>query len=134
MPTDRQIKERAKALIDAAREEAEDELSDPILKPGQRVGRGITAKKNRWSDGDIREIYPDVTFTPEETVPIGIFGRTWQLVADRECTVPQCVQGEYEKHRKKMRDGAKPLVTPYGVVDCQPGVGGLAPERVREVA
>ena len=127
-----EIKEGIKQLISEAVEEAVAEAAGP-KSPGQIEEAGeLTARKVHWTFHDAEKLYPPVTFTPEETIPVTFNGLTVQLMADQPITVPSCFKGIYDEHRRLVRQSAKPFWTPGGVVSVTPGAGALGPEQFTE--
>lgn len=113
-----------------AEAEAEELEATPNLAPGTVVGRGTgRSRKVPWTMADVRNVYPDTTFTPEETLVATFQGVSVQLISGQEITCPAVFKGLYDEHRKAMRLGSSGnLPTPYGVVNVMPGAGALTPE------
>lgn len=103
-------------------------------RPGTVVDNGKpTAHKVPWKFSDMEKMYPSVTFTPEETIPITVHGLKYQLIADQPISVPSIVKDIYDDHRKAGRSSPKVFVSSAGdVVGITPGAGPLEPERFVE--
>ena len=132
------IKEKVKSIvtpvIDAVVAEATEEAtlrSGTKLPPGTAIGRGTSrARKVPWTMEDVRAVYPDITITPEETLPATFNGVTVYLEADKEITVPSVFKGLYDNYRTSMRRHARGnIATPYGPCAVVPGAGPLPIQR-----
>lgn len=110
--TEKELKEEAKALLEAMRDLDEAEIGE------RRPGKIVKGRKIAHTRADIDNIYPKVTFIPEENIPVTIQGVTYWLFADQEVTVPSEVKNIYDRHRAAMRRYGRNSI----------GVGGLEPE------
>ena len=111
----------------------EEEVAAEGLRPGMIVDRGKpSARKVPWTEKAMRETYLEVTFTPEETVPVTVNGVRFQLISDRPATVPSVVRDIYDEHRKARRSQSKVIMTSSGPVNVLPGAGALEPEAFVE--
>ena len=115
-------------LQEVVKEDATERIPGMILDAGK-----LTTHKLPYKRSDLERIYPMLTFTPEETIPITLQGITYQLEADKPITVPSAIKDIYDNYRKSRRQSAGVLMTAYGPVNVQPGVGALEPEPTREV-
>jgi len=101
--------------------------------PGTIIDKGKpSARKVPWTYKDMKQ-FPEVTFTPEETIKIIYNGLLYQLVADRETIVPSVIKGLYDDHRKAMRKQSDTIMTNFGVVKVSAGAGALEPEAFIEM-
>lgn len=123
------FKEEVKKAMEEVAEEVIEEVASESMQdkpPGTIVDRGKpSARKVPWTRGYLKTAFPQVTFVPEETIPITVQGITFQLIADQEVTVPSVVRGIYDDHRKAMR--RHPVIPG---VNVNLGYGGLEPEKI----
>lgn len=88
------------------------------LKPGMIVRHGKGKRKIPYTMKDLRELFPMVTFIPEENVPVTYNGITVYLQADQEVTIPSCFKTVYDDHRRLDRLAARhPLRTGIGALE-----------------
>jgi len=101
--------------------------------PGTVLDKNLpSARKVPWTYNDM-SIYPQVTFTPEETIKITVHGLMYQLISDHEVTVPSIIQEIYMEHRKALRKQPGVIYTDTGPVKVSAGAGALEPEATKQV-
>lgn len=130
------IKDAIKREIIPAVEEAIAEVTEEVMRdtsdlpPGTVIGKGTQrARKVPWTMATIREVYPDITFTPEQTLPVTFNGVSMHLVSGVEVTCPSVFKGLYDDYRASVRrHGSGNVATPYGGVTVLSGAGALPPE------
>ena len=120
------LKDAKKALEIALEEDTIQNIGD--AQPGMIVGKGTGhPMKVPYTLNKLKDLFPEVTFTPEETIPVTYQGVKIQLIADREITVPEPFKGIYDDYRKAKRNPTLPPGVHYA-----PGAGGLEPEKTVE--
>ena len=112
------LREVVSTVVEETLQEEAFEAKPGAIKDGRKLG---------WSRADIEALYPPVTFTPTENIPVTVFGKTWYLFADQEITVPSCVKGVYDDHQKMLRAAGRGVMTSYGPA-VPIGQGGLQDE------
>lgn len=126
-------KEQIKQDIQDFAKEAVEELPVGNQAPGTIIDRNkLTARKAPWTLHSLKDFYGEVTFTPEETMPVTVNGVRVVLEADKPFTGPACFQGVYEECRR-LRRLPQRISTILGPVDITLGAGALDPEPTREV-
>ena len=109
-------------------------LAPPTGKqpPGTIIDRNkLTARKVPWTLHSLLEVFGEVTFTPEETMPVNVNGVRVILEADKPFTGPACFKGVYDESRKARRSPSR-IATSIGLVEVYPWAGALTPEPTRE--
>lgn len=76
-----------------------DDLPGTIYNLGQ-----LSATKKRWQWRDLAQ-FPQVTFTPNETIPVTWNGLMIVLQADLEMTVPEPFKQVYDEHKRALETG-----------------------------
>ena len=103
--TDRELIEQLAARIDALQKAEIDRIDTSKIglapqiadaPPGTILVAGKDSRtgdpylfKKTWTHGDMTRIYPEVTFTPQYTVPVTVQRVTVQMVAGMEWTGPK---------------------------------------------
>ena len=131
-----EAKEALRELYEEVEGEIEERKKRTVgRQPGEIVDRGKPSEhKEPWNLADIEKAFPQITFTPEETIPVTFQGHTWYLQTDNTVTVPSVIKGIYDEHRRLNRRTPTVLITPGGdAVHVSPGVGALEPEKYIEV-
>jgi len=93
-----------KSILDKVSTTGEDRLP-----PGDyiRDNEGRVIGRVPWTTDDIRRVFPMVTFTPFETLPVTFQGYTVQLVAGEEITCPSIFHGIYQDHLRAIREAGE---------------------------
>ena len=116
-------------VIRTEAKEVVEELLDAVVKEreeieGQRIpGRVIRGAKTPWTRRDVDNVFPPVTFIPEETIPVTYNGVRYQLFSDVEMTVPSIIRDIYVEHRRRARQSVTQSLASIGVDIL--GQGGL---------
>jgi len=118
---------KAKEAIDMAIDAEEEVQVPPGLLPGEKFGHGLARQKKQYTPSDIAEQYPEVEFTPEETIPVTVHGVRYQLRQDVAIKVPSIVKDVYDESRRERR---KAIVVPG--INIATGAGGLEAEKYVE--
>lgn len=120
-------KEELERVVEEVAESAEAELD--FIPEGSKPGDIVNGYKVGWTWTKMKETFPLVIFTPEETIPLSFNGVRVQAIAQVEMKVPEPFKRIYDQHRKEMakipqmgdKDG---FVTTLGL-----GLGGLEPPK-----
>ena len=118
-----EVKELAQEIIKAGEEIEKEE------EKGRVPGKTIKGYKVGYTYADLCKIFPIVSFTPEETVPLTWNGVTVQALEGIEMHVPQCYKTLYDNHRQALRLAGKSLPNREFENMIALGAGGLEPEK-----
>ena len=81
-------------------------------QPVERVpGLTIAGSKTTYTYRDLCEMFPIVSFIPEETIPLTFQGVSVQAIEGLEMHVPECYKRIYDNHRKALREAGKSLIS-----------------------
>ncbi len=99
--------QETKVLLNEIIEEVEQKIEE---KPKGRVpGLTIGSSKTPYTYKDLDGMFPAVTFTPEETIPLTYQGVSVQALSGWEMCVPECFKRVYDNHRREKRQFSKTL-------------------------
>lgn len=70
---------------------------------GRVPGRIVDGVKTAYTYQDLVDMFPIVTFTPEDTLPLNFNGVRVQAIAGVEMHVPSVYKEIYDNHRKALR-------------------------------
>ena len=114
-------------IVDEISFEADERIQNE--SGGERVpGKVVNGQKTIYTENDLIKMFPIVTFTPEETVPLIFNGVRYQAMNGVEMHVPQCIKEIYDRHKRELRK--RPELPEEGYVnEVALGVGALEPER-----
>ncbi len=88
--------EVAQAVIEEIKEEIEQKVAEK--KEGRVPGRIVAGSKTIYTYRDLCDMFPIVSFTPMETVPLSYQGVKVIAYAGIEMHVPQCFKEIYEQY------------------------------------
>ena len=113
----------AKEVLDELVEETEVKIeAEP---EGRKPGLTRGSSKTTYTYPDLCDMFPTVSFTPEETIPLTFQGVKVQAYDGIEMHVPRCFKTIYDHHRKELKQMKETLLE-AGLLDL--GAGGLPPE------
>lgn len=118
----------AREIINELKEEIEPKAES--FPKGKVPGITIGGTKVGYNYQDLCKMFPIVSFTPDETIPLNFQGVRVQAISGIEMHVPKCFKNIYDEHRRRLREtGAKlPENTGYfNLVEL--GAGGLPLEK-----
>ena len=95
--------ERAEETLKEAREHSHATSPERKPVPGEIIRHGKGWRKIPYTMKDLRERDGEVTFIPEENIPVTVEGQTIYMAADQEITVPKCFYSVYLEHRQRDR-------------------------------
>ena len=91
--------------------------------PGMTVGGSKVSYQ--WSD--LMDMFPVVSFIPEETIPLTFQGVMVQALAGIEMHVPKCFKDIYDRHVRERRSAAKSIPHLGYETTIALGAGALPP-------
>jgi len=112
-------------VIKEIKEELETKVEE--TPKGRVPGLTVGGTKTTYTYQDLVNIFPIVSFIPEETVPLTYQGVRVQAYYGVEMHVPKCFKDVYDHSRFEQRQRTK-TVQEAGLLDL--GVGDLPPEEV----
>lgn len=126
------LKQKVEELKEIIKEEGLGETSPDNLKPGDKYYRGGKKFKVPTTKKYLMETLPLVSFIPEETIEFKFNGIGFQLIAEKEITVPDVIRDMYVQYRRLNRRQPTDLILASGIRVNFQGIGGLEPEPVLE--
>lgn len=100
--TDKDVKEMARDVLEQLVE-----LERTENQRGERTPGSIVAgRKTPTTMIDVKKMFPEVTFVPDESLPVSFNGVKVHLRSGEEITVPSIFKGIYDDHRRAMRQAA----------------------------
>ncbi len=108
-----------------------EDLEDQEVEESEdnRPGRKIRGSKVSWTEQDIKDRWPIISFIPEWTGPLNFQGVRYQAIAGREMHVPSVIKRIYDNRIREKMDhpNAMPRDTGFETV-VQIGAGALGPD------
>ncbi len=118
--SNKQLKGLAKEIVEEL--ENEDALPDEERRPGM-VHKGV---KIAYTMNDLKAMYPEFPFTPEENIPIIFQGVRVDLFEGKEVTLPKIFYDIYQEHRRNERLAGRRAIGIGGLKEIET-VAGLPP-------
>lgn len=100
------------------------------VRPGQTVGKGLTAHKKPWTWADLKSM-PTKTFIPVTTEMVFWNGLGVQLKAFEEITLPECFHGIYMDSLSQRKFAHEHAAWLFRKSDQMPAGAGMTPEEAR---
>ena len=125
---------RARTAVEATEiiEEIKQELEPQVKEEasGERVpGKIVHGMKTPWTYSDLCKVFPIVTFTPDESMPLTWGGVRVQALQDIEMHVPRCFRDIYLANKQGSRISAKTLPESGFQSIVELGAGALPPQE-----
>jgi len=117
----------AKEIIEELSKELESQ-ADNFPKGGQIPGVTYGGNKAGYTYQHLCKMFPVVSFTPDETIPLTWNGVSVMAISGLEMHTPKCFKDLYDRHRQAVRESFREVrkLNPDLIIDV--GAGPLPSE------